>query len=186
MRGRSLAVALTVLLSTLLAAPAALGDTKRVRDGNDAHGPLDIRSISHAHRKASDGTNRLVHTVRLQRAWPVRKLGKHAYLLLSFRLPGKPGSAERTVQIEYEKGRLVAWMFDTSVEPGKDLAPVRLKHKERTLRVSFPKILLRDGLHRYRWNAASVVERKSRMCRLVVPCVDWAPGSQNTYVRHVL
>ncbi|MDQ3954093.1 MAG: hypothetical protein M3285_00895 [Actinomycetota bacterium] len=184
MHGRFLIVVATVTFLSLLVVPFAQADVTRYRDGNDAHGPLDIRSVSHAHR-----SRRLVHIVRLQRAWPVRKLGKHAYLLLHFDLGKRAGSPERTLQVEYEKGELVAWMFDTTVEPGKSLAPVDLSRPNaRTLRVSFPNSLLRDGLRRYSWNAATVVERKSRMCDVVVACVDWAPGApkKTRYVKHVL
>lgn len=184
MRVRALAVVATVTFSSLLAAPAVQADVTRYRDGNDAHGPLDIRSVSHAHR-----SRRLVHTVRLKRAWPVRKLRAQAYLLFHFNLGKRAGSPERTLQVEYEEGSLVAWMFDTTVDPGKSLAPVDLaRPNARTLRVSFPKSLLRAGLRRYAWNAATVVERRSRLCDVVVACVDWAPGApkKKRYLRHVL
>lgn len=190
MGGRSTVVVVATFLSLLLVAPAANADRTRFRDGNDARGPLDIVSLAHAHRTTSAGAHLLVHTVRLHRAWPVAKLGKAGFLLLYFELPGNRAvPPERTLQVEPEKGRLVARMYDTRADPSPHLGRVRMARPDRrTLRFSFTKSLLRPGLQRYKWNAVSAVERHRRMCRRVGGCVDWAPDGRDRrdYVRHVL
>jgi hypothetical protein len=189
MRRRSILLVVAALSSSAFV-NVAHADTKRLRDGNDVRGPLDIRAVAHGHRTASDGSTRLVHTVRLRRAWPVAKLGKDAYLVVSIDLRGhRRGRPERTLQIESEHGKLVARMYDTLAKPEDHLGRVALWQPDRrTLRFSFPGSLLRDGLRRYRWRLATVVENHSRMCRPVGVCVDWAPdqGDRRKFVRHVL
>lgn len=187
---RSTIVGVAACLSLVLVAPTADADRTRFSDGNDARGPLDIARVAHAHRTTSAGAHVLVHTVRLHRAWPVAKLGKAGFLLLYFELPGnRDVPPERTLQVEREKGRLVARMYDTGVEPSDHLGRVRMRRPDgRTLRFSFAKSLLRPGLRRYKWNAVSAVERHRRMCRRAGGCVDWAPDSRDRhdYIRHVL
>ena len=189
MRGRSPAVVIAALLLAS-GATSALADGKRVRDRNDTRGVLDIATVSHGHRRTSTGERRLVHTIRLREAWPVKKLGHEAFALIYFELKGNPDSPpERTVQIEYEKGRLVARMFDLLVDPSRHLGRVALWRPDwRTLRVSFPKSLLREGLQRYKWNAVTFVEKGRGVCPRTGGCVDWAPDTKRRlqYVRHVL
>ncbi len=190
MRGRVAILLLAVVVSSVGAVPAARADRTRFADGNDAPGPLDIARISHGHRTTSNGVHRLVHTVRLGRAWPVQKLKKRGFLLLYFELRGHRGDPpERTLQVEYEKGKLVARMYDTLADPSDHLARVPFRQPDRrTLRFSFPKSLLREGLRRYKWNAVTAVERRAKACGRVGGCVDWAPDSADKieYVKHVL
>lgn len=189
MRIRTIFLVVAALSASALAGPAH-ADTKRFRDGNDVRGPLDIETVAHGHRTAGDGGTRLVHTVRLRRSWPVAKLGKDAYLVLAIDLRGhRAGRPERTLQVEAEHGELVARMYDTLTKSERHLGRVALWQPDRrTLRVSFPTSLLRDGLGRYRWRTATVVENRPRMCKPVDVCVDWAPdqGGKRKYVRHVL
>lgn len=173
------------------AAPASLADTKRWRDGNDARGPLDIASISHAHRMGPKGVRQLVHTVRFHRAWPVRKLKHKGFVHLQIDRPGHRGSPqERTVWITYRKGRLIATMYNTLGDPPKKLARVQLwRPSRRIVKVAFPKTLLkRRGLERYKWNAIAYVEGGHDLCPGRNGWTDLAPNPAGgrRYVRHVL
>lgn len=184
MRGRSTTVLVAVLLLALCATPA-LANTRRMEDGNDTRGVLDIARISHGHRR-----HELVHTMRLREAWPVKKLKSDAFALFYFELPGNPDSRpERTIQIEHEKGRLVARMYDMLAEPSQHMGRVTLRRPDfKTLRVSFSKSLLRDGLKRYKWNAVTFVEKGRGVCPRTGGCVDWGPDTKRRlqYVRHTL
>ncbi|MDQ3952929.1 MAG: hypothetical protein M3279_08220 [Actinomycetota bacterium] len=178
---------MTAALLTALAPPAAWSDGGSARDRNDARGPLDIARVSHAHR-GSAGSATLVHTMRLRSAWPVKKLRGNAFALFYFDLRGRRGAgAERTVQVQYENGRLVAHMFD-QVNSGQHVGAVTLRRPDRrTIRVSFPKSMLRKGLRSYKWNAATLVETPRGTCRSP-GCIDWAPHGRKglRYVKHAL
>lgn len=165
--------------------PAAGADGERRRDGNDARGPLDIARISHGHR---DG--RLVHTIRLRRPWPAQELRHRGFAHVYFELRGHPGNPpERTLQIVYEKGGLVARMYNSLGDPPKHIGRVALRRPDRrTVRVLFPPKLLRRGVQRYKWNAVTFVEGGHDLCRRRGGCVDWAPNTRRgfRYVEHVL
>lgn len=190
MRGRVAILLLAIVVSSVGVVPAARADRTRFADGNDAPGPLDIDRIAHGHRTTAGGVHRLVHTVRLRQAWPVQALKKRGFLLLYFELRGnRDAPPERTLQVEYEKGKLVARMYDTLADPSDHLGRVPLRQPgRRTLRFLLPKSLLRDGLRRYKWNAVTAVEQRAKACGRVGGCVDWAPDSADKieYVRHVL
>ena len=188
---RTAIVLVVVVAIPLLLAPALRADTRRWHDGNNARGPLDIASISQGHRMGPKGVRQLVHTVRLHRAWPVKKLKHRGFVHLNFELRGhRDGPQERTVWIVYRKGRLVATMYATLGDPPKRLARVALWRPDwRTVKVAFPKSLLRKGLEPYRWNAMSFVEDRDPLCpRRGDGCWDWAPNPEDgrRYVRHVL
>lgn len=177
MRGRILTVALTAALLTSIALPGALADGRGRSDGNDARGPLDIARISHAHR-GSGSSATLVHTMRLHEAWRANKLRDRAFAVFSFDLRGRRGAGhERTVQVWYQKGALVADMFD-HVGAGHYVGPVTLRRPNaRTIRVSFHKSMLRKGLRSYKWRAATVVKRHGK-CGGRNGCIDWAPDGR--------
>lgn len=165
-------------------------DKERRRDGNDARGPLDIARISHGHRTTSDGRDLLVHSIRLHEAWPVKKLRHRGFANVYFELRGHPGNPpERTLQIEYSKGRLVAHMYDSLGDPPRLVRRVRVRRPDwRSVRVVFPKSLLRKGLERYKWNVVTFVEGGHELCSRRGGCTDWAPDLSRRlrYVRHVL
>lgn len=187
MRRRAL---LLVLFAAVALAPPAGADTRGRRDGNDARGPLDIQRIAHRHRVTADGTRQLVHTIRLRRAWPVKKLRHQGFVHLYFELRGHPGNPpERTLWIVYRKGSLVASMRNSLGDPPRRVGRVSLWRPDwRTVRVAFPKEVLRRGLRRYEWNASSFVEGRHELCPHRDGCSDWAPDIRRglRYVRHVL
>ena len=176
MRRRVPAVLLTILL--LVAPVPSLADTGHRRDGNDARGPLDIARIAHRHRTTGGGSYLLVHTVRLHGAWPVKKLRHRGFAHFYFELRGHPGNPpERTLQIVYERGRLVARMYNSLGDPPRHIRRVTLRRPDwRTVRVLFPKSLLRKGLKRYKWNVLTFVEGRHGSCPRRSGCDDWAPN----------
>lgn len=188
---RRSAIVLALVLGTSFLSVASLrADTRRWPDGNNARGPLDIASISHGHRIGPKGVPQLVHTVRLHRSWPVKKLRHQGYVHLTFDRPGRPGSPqERVLWIVYKRGHLIARMFSSLGDPPKYLGRVALWRPDwRTVKVAFPKTLLkRRGLERYRWNAFSIVEGRHELCPRDV-CQDLAPNPSDgrRYVKHVL
>ncbi|MDQ4126060.1 MAG: hypothetical protein M3134_10765 [Actinomycetota bacterium] len=184
-------ICLLVLVGVFVSHGAAHADTRGWRDGNDARGPLDIVRIEHAHRASPDGVRQLLHTVRLDRGWPVDRLRHRGFVHLIFELPGHPDNPpERAVWIVYRKGKLVATMYNTLGDPPRKLARVALlRPNRRTLKVAFPKSLLRKGdVRRYRWNVVSFVEGRHELCPRRSGCTDWAPNPQDDhrYVKHVL
>lgn len=178
-------VLLTTFLLWAVLVPAAGADGKRRRDGNDARGPLDIARVAHGHRG-----ERLAHTIRLRRAWPVKKLRHRGFAHIYFELRGHPGNPpERTLQIVYERGQLVARMYNSLGDPPRHIRRVALRRPDRrTVRVLFPKKLVRKGVHRYKWNAVTFVEGGHDLCRRRAGCTDWAPDLRRgfRYVKHVL
>lgn len=179
-----------VLLAATLTTPAALADGAKLRDRNDTRGVLDVSRISHGHRTTRAGEHQLVHTIRLHDPWPVKKLRDHGFALIYFELAGHPDNPpERTLQIEYEDRRLVAHMYNSMGDPSKHMRKVALWRPDwRTVRVAFPKALLRKSLQRYKWNAVTFVDEREGMCSRGGGCTDWAPNLSDglEYVRHVL
>lgn len=189
MRSRSSVLVIAALLA--IGSPTgAVADRARVRDGNDARGPLDVARIAHGHRVGPKGVRQLVHTIRFRRAWPVKKLRHRGFVHLDFDLRGHRDSPqERSIWITYRKGRLIATMYATLGDPPKRLARVALWRPDwRTVRVAFPSSLLRKRLERYKWNALSFVEGRHDLCSRRDGCADWAPnpGGRSRFVRHVL
>lgn len=186
----ALVLVTTAVLVALVGAPAR-ADQRRFPDGNVARGPLDIARIAHGHRMGPNGVRQLVHTVRLYRAWPVKKLRHRGFVHLDFDRRGHPdGPQERSVWIVYRRGRLVATMYNTLGDPPKRLARVALWRPDwRTVRIAFPKTLLRKRpLDRYKWSALSFVEGRHELCPERDGCFDHAPNLANRrrYVKHVL
>ncbi|MDQ4025055.1 MAG: hypothetical protein M3217_06150 [Actinomycetota bacterium] len=183
-------VLLAALLLPAAVVPAVQADGRGLVDGDDIREGLDIARVSHGHRASSDGARLLVHSIRLYRAWPVKRLQDQAFTVLNFDLRGRRGEdPERRVQILSEDGKLVARMFDMTAEPPAHLGRVGLRLPDRrTLRVVFPTRLLRRGLERYKWNAVTNVDGGSALCRRRVGCWDWAPDDRGkpTYIAHAV
>lgn len=158
----------------LFALPAANADESRFLDGNDAPGPLDIRSVAHSHQVNERGVAQLVHTVRLYERWPVHRLTHRGYINLFFDLPGNEGwHEERAVYISYEGGRLRAEMIDQSVDPPQPMGSVPLRRPNpRTVKVLLRELHLGPGVSSYRWNAVSYVEARHNLCGRAGGCSD--------------
>lgn len=166
---------ITVLcVLALLALPVAHADEGTAFDGNDAPGPLDIRSLAHSHRVNDRGVTQLVHTVRLYERWPVQRLRHRGYINLFLDLPGNDGwREERAVYISYEDGRLRAEMIDQSVDPPEPMGYVPLRRpNRRTMKVLLRQSHLGLGVSSYRWHAVSYVEARHDLCGRSGGCSD--------------
>ena len=171
-----------------VALPAG-ADQRRARDADDTKGPLDIAWIKHGHRTNTRGVRQLVHTVRLYKRWPARRLRHRGYVHLFFQLRGHPGNPEeRTLWIVYEKGKLRARMYNALGDPPKFLANVGLWRPDgRTVKVTFRKSLLRRRpFDHYKWSALSYIEGGHPLCGRSNGCGDFAPDLKRgkRYLRH--
>lgn len=184
-RGRSLSL-LTMVTLTLLV-PVSVADEHRVRDGADAHGPLDLARVKHGHRTTPAGVRRLLHIVRLDERWPVEKLRHQGYVHLFFDLPGRPDwREERAVWVTYDNGRLRAELVNFAADPPFVMREVRLRRPDgRTLRISFRRSALRRRpFVRYDWYVISNIEQRHPLCGGRDDCHDRAPDGRQ--IRHRL
>jgi hypothetical protein len=158
---------LTALAVSLAAAGNALADTKRISDGNDRPGPLDIRSATHGHAGA-----RVVHTISTFSTWRVGLLGPNTPNLFALEISTDPDPAlERVVLIFSANGRMAARVF--RLPGGRFIGSASASRPNaRTVRVS----ILRSRLGNpggYRWKAHSQY-RAAGACRR--GCIDKAPN----------
>ena len=165
------ATALTALVVALVAVGNARADTKRISDGNDRPGPLDIRSATHGH--AGD---RVVHTISTFRRWRVGRIGPKTPNLFAVEISTDGDRAlERVVLIFSRNGRMVAPVFRRSgrrfIQIGSATAS---RPSRRTVRVSIRRSLLGNPKG-YRWNAHSQYQAAGA-CSDV--CIDKAPNSR--------
>lgn len=174
------------LLAGVLMMPAT-GDERRVRDGNDAHGPLDIAWVKHGHRTNAKGQRQLVHTIRLFERWPVQRLRHRGFIHLLFDLKGNPNwREEREVVISYEDGRLRAELIDFAADPPTFMRTVPMwRPNGRTIKVAFRRwALRRRSFSFYRWKALSFIEERHPLCGRSGGCADLVP--KRYYIRHEL
>src|SRR5918999_6341801 len=97
----------SALTVALVAGGNAHADTKRISDGNDRPGRLDIRSASHGHSGA-----RVVHTISTFGRWPRRLLGPNTPNLFAVEISTDGDRRlERVVLAFSRNGRMVAGVF---------------------------------------------------------------------------
>jgi hypothetical protein len=164
---RGALIVVTALAVFLVATGNALADTRRVSDGNDRPGPLDIRSATHRHAGA-----RIVHTISTFHSWPTGLLGRNNINLFALEISTDPDRAlERVVLVFFANGRMVAGVFRPS---GSFIGSATASRpNSRTVRVS----LLRSRLGNpvgYRWNWISQYRAVGTCSRV---CLDRAPNS---------
>lgn len=129
----------------------------------------------------------MVHTIRLQRRWPLRRLRHHGYVKLFFDLRGNRGwREERAVWITYEDGRLQAELVNYAADPPQVMHRIPLwRTNGRTIKVAFRKSALRRrDFAYYDWIALSFVEERHPLCGRRGGCSDYAPD--RGYIRHRL
>jgi hypothetical protein len=165
---RGAMVALAALGAALVAVGSAQADTKRISDGNDRPGRLDIRSASHGH----DGA-RVVHTISTFSRWRPGLIGRNTSNLLAVEIStdGDP-ALERVVLVFSANGRLVAPIIQLPAGTVVGSASVS-KPNRRTVRVSIRHVRL-GYTAGYRWNAHSQY-RAAGACSSF--CIDRAPNS---------
>jgi hypothetical protein len=165
----SLLAVVAVTAWFFLSASVAQADTRRISDGNDVSGRLDIRRASHGHADA-----RLVHKISTFGTWGnrlVRRSGTNAFALdISTDGDSRP---ERIVLIYSRSGRMIADVFRFS---GGNLTLIgsasASRPNARTVRVSIRRSRLGDP-GRYRWRAHSQFKRAGACSNF---CLDSAPN----------
>jgi hypothetical protein len=168
--GRAWRGVATAFIVALIPVANAQADTRRISDGNDVSGRLDIRWASHAHAGA-----RLVHKISTFGTWGprlVRRSGTNLFSLdISTDGDRRP---ERIVLIYSRSGRMIADVFRFS---GGNLTPIgsasASRPNARTVRVSIPRSRLGDP-SRYRWSAHSQYKKAGACSNF---CVDSAPNT---------
>ncbi|HWC14850.1 MAG TPA: hypothetical protein VG929_09670 [Actinomycetota bacterium] len=178
-----------LILACLLAVASVpvQADTKRITDGDDVEGPLDIAWIKHEHGTNAAGLRKLVHTVRLYERWPVDRLRHRGFINLFFDLRGDPDwREERAVYITYDNGKLRAELYDFAADPPTFLRTVPMwRPNGRTIKFALRKSdLRRRPFSYYRWFALSFIEERHPLCGESGGCDDHAPD--RGYVRHDL
>jgi hypothetical protein len=148
----------------------AQADGKRISDGNDRPGPLDIRSASHGH-----AGSRVVHTISTFNRWRLSDLGPDTRGLFAVEISSDGDRAlERVVLIFRRGGQIIARVYRISgrrlISLGSGSAS---KPDGRTVRVSFARSLIGTTAG-YRWKAHSQHRAAGRCNNL---CVDHAPNS---------
>ena len=165
---RGVMTVLTALVVALAAVGNAQADTKRISDGNDRPGPLDIRSASHGHTGS-----RVVHTISTFSTWRAGILGRNTPNLFAIEIStDRDRALERVVIVFSANGRLVAQVIrlpqGTSVGSASASRP-----NGRAVRVSIRRSLLGNPVG-YRWDAHSQY-RAAGACSDF--CIDRAPNS---------
>ncbi len=164
---RGAVTVLTALAVSLAGAGNALADTKRISDGNDRPGPLDIRSATHGHAGV-----RVVHTISTFSTWRVGLLGLNTPNLFALEISTDADPAlERLVIIFSANGRMVANVF--RLPGGRFLGSASASRPNaRTVRVSILRSRLGSPVG-YRWKAHSQYRAAGACSR---GCIDKAPN----------
>jgi hypothetical protein len=160
----------TVLVVALIAITDAQADTRRISDGNDVSGRLDIRRASHGHSGA-----RLVHTISTFSTWGARLVRRSGNNLFSLEISTDGDRRpERIVLVYSRNGRMIADVFRFS---GGNLTLIgsasASRPSARTVRVSIRRSRLGNP-GRYRWSAQSQFKRAGACSNF---CVDRAPNT---------
>ncbi len=172
----------------------AVADRTVVADGAATPGPLDIKSVWHAHGPKL----RLVHGIRTYKPWRSRILRfEKNWLALTFDSADGYPRGNRFLWIKYSRRRdLTATMYRPGEHPNeKFIGEARVwRPNRRTVKVSFPRrFLRRRQIDRYWWSAMSSYEDpNSESCpetpRLDFPfgsCSDNVPNGERS-IRHHL
>jgi hypothetical protein len=158
-------VCFAAVFASLLFPGLSRADTKTVRDGRDAHGPLDIASVSQWH--SSDGN--LVHTVRTHRAFSSRLLAKGGTIAWVFDTNGD-GKPDRIAAVLWVDGALRGAVVTAT---GRPIEPLRVSRPDSlTVAVRLTQSSL--GLPaQYRWLALTTFRGKPDCPKA---CTDIAPN----------
>lgn len=166
---RGVATVLTGLAVSLAAVGNASADTRRISDGNDRPGRLDIRSATHGHAGA-----RVVHKISTVRRWPVGLLRRGNPNLFAVEISTDADPAlERVVLVFSVNGRMVAGVFRL---PGLRFigSASASRPNAQTVRVAVRRSRLGNP-RGYRWNAYSQ-HRAAGACSSF--CIDRAPNNR--------
>lgn len=178
MRSGTARRALVVVLLLCMAPTQARADTAARRDESlEGTTFLDIDEISHGHRSGD-----LVHSLSTHQSWDADDLDNKSRIVFKFNLDSD-GAAERILRVDSDgKGGLIAVM---SSGGGRRLGTVKTNRPDdRSVRVSFPRRLLRKGLERYVWRATTIAHGCDNPDTELDPiansmrCFDYAPNRE--------
>lgn len=196
-RGIGIVVAMIVFVSAAVAVSVGpvSADFVEISDADENASALDIKFAQHRHRRQDRGKSLLVHEVETYEAWDSSLLDTEsviASLIFHFDLDGAYDAPiralgfcgegfERTLEVDVAPdGSLFAEMRRTH-GPVYGYAKV-WRPDNRTLRVSFPRRLLKRHLANYRWCVDTGYHDPSRIADdcgasddREVFCVDRAP-----------
>jgi hypothetical protein len=160
----------TASIVALMAVSNAQADTRRISDGNDVSGRLDIRRASHGHSGA-----RLVHKISTFGTWGARLVRRSGTNLFSLEISTDGDRhPERVVLIYSRNGRMIADVFRFSGGNLTLIGPASASRPNaRTVRVSIRRSRLGDP-GRYRWSAHSQYKNAGACSNF---CVDSAPNT---------
>lgn len=167
-----------MFIVALIAAASAQADKRRISDGNDVSGRLDIRSATHGHAGA-----RLVHKISTFGTWPVRLIRQGGPNLFSLEISTDGDRRpERIVLVYSRNGRMKADVF--RLAGGGDLILIgsasASRPNARTARVSILRSRFGDP-DSYRWSAHSQYKNAGACSNF---CVDRAPNIGR--IRHTI
>ncbi len=182
MRRMSMPIVLIILLVPL----AVSANERRLSDGNDTRGPLDIKRMSHGH--AGDG--KLWHKVVMHGRWGVRDLRGTDEIRFHITKDREDRFDEVHASVAVKDGELRAWIFPYT--EGSDYAAVgpstriRLVRPDaRSVKIVFDESWVQNRRDRYAWSVGSDYrDRDSAHCRR--SCFDYAPGSNPDRLVHDL
>lgn len=188
---KRLSVALVVALFLGIPSPGA-ADKKSVSDPDDVNGALDIKSVSHRHARKG----KLVHAVTTLDPWePPLLEGEETWLAMLFDVDKNQRDEfgeNRYLRIDYtqEEG-LHAGMYTQGFGgPGEFIANVPVKRPDTySVKVVFPKKLLKRKLKEYRWRAIASYEDDSECASDPDSanqggCLDYNPPPMKAGIRH--
>lgn len=194
---RRLLIGLFALTLVASSAPTALADRGLRLDADDTAGPLDIRSIAHAH----DDRGRLVHTIRTFGTWRIGSLPAKddTYLGFLFESPSDRFGSDRFVWVRRsETGGLYAELYRVLTHPNGEFlrrVPVWRPNKSSVRIAIRPRFLGSGFANGYRWRATTSYEKGTAgPCRRdqeassfpIGRCTDAAPGHQQRGLHHDL
>ena len=191
-----LAVPVVVAVVVQLMGAHALGDTMSFDDPNDSRSPLDLRVVKHGHTRTADGHRLITHSLRMDQDWRSKLLANAdiAQIRIHFDLDGHNHASdplgmgfcgegfERTLNVDVSPdGTLYAEMLGPRGVRG--YAKV-WRTSGSSIKVAFPKRLLKRPLAQYQWCAFTLFhddKRSSENCgssdEVEVDCPDRAPDT---------
>jgi hypothetical protein len=193
--GKYKVLARIFIVGILMLASVAHADTRTVPDPDDTGGPLDVMTITQRHIETTQpGQRLLVHSIEMYEPWDNSVLADSPNSMsIYFDIDGDL-QVERELLIGANgDGSLGGIMF--SLHPRGGRGRVRgfarvTRPDDRTVEVTFPKVLLEKGITRYRWNVHTLTDSPDdpecgNQGDTYVYCGDNAPQT-TLYIKHRL
>jgi hypothetical protein len=163
---RTVIVVLVILQIAMIPSGSALAHEETIADGNDAPGPLDIRSTSVRHL----GDGRVVHHIQTFRDWSLHTLNVDSFFVILIDNAGTHRSFERCAFAFSLRGHLKGSLTNCK---GNYLTSLSVdKVGGDGIDIKIPPKRLGDS---YRWAAETFYTSAGGACRQ--SCVDSAPNT---------